>query len=210
MNLGEKLTGRTSYNQYYTRLKMVLERPAAKVSSLASLTIFTVVFFLSFAILPTFKTIASLKREITDAKTTEAKLQQKIQSLNQAETLYAQIAPNLEILNQVLPSDPEFERLAWQLNWLAISHQLTIVSGSFTEFPVTGAVEVKPNEANTIEVALSLKGSYPSLKAFIADLNQLDRLIAVEEAIITSKSVRTAEDALTTNLKLKAFYLPSL
>ena len=81
MNLADKLTGRSSYHQYYSRLKMVIERPTTKVSGLGILTVFTVVGFTIFAILPTFKTIASLKREIEDAKTVEAKLQQKIYSL---------------------------------------------------------------------------------------------------------------------------------
>lgn len=199
MNLSDKLTGRTSYHQYYSRLKMVLDRPATKVSSLATLTIFTVIGFISFAILPTFKTIASLKREIADGKTVEAKLQQKIYSLNQAETLFGKISPGLDSLNQVLPPEPELERLAWQLHYLANSRQLTIASGSF-------------DEAGTdfIPVTLTLSGSYPALKAFIVDLNRIDRLIEVTEITIVSKSVRSGSNTLTANLQLKAFYLTAI
>lgn len=199
MNLADKLTGRNSYGQYYGRLKILLQRPVARVSSLAALTIFTVVFFVSFAIIPTFKTIASLKREIEDAKIVEAKLQQKIHSLNQAETLYSQIAPDLEILNRVLPADPEFERLVWQLHWLVSKNRLTLVNGSFSEF-----------QPDFIPVNLGLKGSYLAIKALVADLNQIDRLIEVEELVISSKSLRSGSDALTANLKLKAFYLTAL
>ncbi|MBU2051823.1 type 4a pilus biogenesis protein PilO [Patescibacteria group bacterium] len=198
MNLSEKLSGRTSYGQYYTRMKMILNRPSAKVSGLATLTVFTVVFFTFFAVLPTFKTIASLKREIEDAKNTEAKLQQKIHSLDQAETLFTTVAPNLNILNQVLPSEPEFERLAWQLHWLANKNQLTLISGSISEF-----------EPTFVPVTLTLKGNYLAIKAFMADLNRLDRLIEVEETTINSKSVRLSGDSLTANLKLKAYYLSS-
>lgn len=199
MNLSDKLTGRTSYHQYYSRLKMAFDRPSAKVSSLAILTIFTIIGFIGFAILPTFKTIASLKREIADAKTVEAKLQQKIYSLNQAETLFGKISPNLDSLNQVLPAGPELERLVWQLHWLANSRQLTITSGSFSEF-----------EPDFIPVSLTLTGGYPALKAFISDLNRLDRLIGVDELTISSKTVRSGSNTLTANLKLKAFYLPAL
>ena len=199
MNLSEKLTGRTSYHQYYSRLKIALDRPITKISSLATLTIFTIIGFISFAILPTFKTIASLQREITDDKTVEAKLQQKIYSLNQAETLFGQVSPDLDSLNQVLPPEPEPERLAWQLHWLANSRQLTLASGSFDEV-----------EADFIPVTLTLTGGYPALKAFILDLNRLDRLIEVSEITITGKSVRSGSNALTANLKLKAFYSTSL
>ena len=199
MNLADKLTGRSGYGQYYSRLKMTLVRPAAQVSSLAILTIFTVVFFLSFAIVPTFKTIATLKREIEDAENVEGKLRQKIHSLEQAETLFGQVSPNLDSLNQVLPAEPEFERLAWQLHWLVGKNQLVLVNGSFGEF-----------EPDFIPVSLTVKGSYLAIKAFVADLNQIDRLIEVEELVISSKSLRSGTDALTANFKLKAFYLSSL
>ena len=199
MNLADKLTGRSSYHQYYSRLKMVIERPTTKVSGLGILTVFTVVGFTIFAILPTFKTIASLKREIEDAKTVEAKLQQKIHSLTQAEDLYAQAAANVSVLNQALPAEPEFERLAWQLQWLAGQDGVTIINGSFSEF-----------QTDFIPVSLGIRGSYLAIKAFVADLNRLDRLIAVEEITISSKNVRQSGEGLTANLKLKAFYLSSL
>src|SRR3989344_9410619 len=195
MNLADKLTRRLSYDQYFGRVKIMLGRPATRVYGLAILTILTVIFFLSFAILPTFKTIASLKREIADAKNTEAKLQQKLHSLNQAEALYSQITPDLESLNQVLPAEPQMERLAWQLHWLAKQDQVTLVNGSFSEFA-----------ADHVPVSLSLKGRYPAIKAFIADLNRYDRLIDIDEITIASKNVRAAGDPLTANLKLKAFY----
>lgn len=199
MNLADKLTGRNSYSQYYSRLKLIIERPATKVSGLVILTIFTVIGFTVFAILPTFKTIASLKREIEDAKTVEAKLQQKIHSLNQAESLYAKITPGLSSLNQVLPAEPEFERLAWQIHWLANQNRVTITNGSFSEF-----------QTDFIPVTLGIRGNYLAIKAFIAGLNRIDRLIAVEELTISSKNVRLGGESLTANLKLKAFYLSSL
>jgi len=199
MNLSEKLTGRTSYFQYYNRLKLTFDRPAAKVSSLAILTIFTVIFFILFAIMPTFKTIASLRREIADAKTVEVKLRQKIQTLDQAETLFGQVSPGLNRLDLVLPPGPDFERLAWQFYWLAGQNQLTLVSGTFNEF-----------QADFVPVDLSLTGSYPNIKKFVDGLNRLDRLIEVDELTISGKAVRSGSGTLNANLKLKAFYLKSL
>lgn len=197
MNLADKLTGRSGYGQYYGRLKILLTRPATQISGLVTLTLFTVVFFLIFAIIPTFKTIASLKREIEDAKNVEGKLQQKIHSLNQAETLYAQVAPELDPLDKILPPQPELERLAWQLHFLAAKNQLILSSGSFTEF-----------EPDFIPISLTVKGNYLTIKAFVNDLNRLDRLLEIEELVISSKSVRADDKTLTANLKLKAFYQP--
>lgn len=199
MNLADRLAGRTGYDQYYRRVKLLLNRPGTKVSGLVTLTVFTVVGFLIFAILPTFKTIAALKREIEDARNVEAKLQQKIHSLNQAESLYGQIVADLGLINRLLPAGPEWERFAWQLYWLADKNGLTLLSGTFDQA-----------EKDFVPVSLSLKGSYPQIKTFVDDLNRLDRLIAVEELTISGKNRLQSDGRLTANLKLKAFYLPSL
>lgn len=199
MNLADKITKRGNYEQYYGRLKTLLGRPAAQVSGLTILTLLTVVFFLFFAILPTFKTIAGLKREIEDAKNTEAKLQQKIHSLAQAEKLYASVLPDLEMLNLVLPQKPELERLAWQIYWLAEQYQVTLVNGSFDEF-----------QDGFIPIKLTAKGSYPSLRNFIAGLNQIDRLIGVEDLSIISKQIPSPDNQLTANLSLKAYFQSGL
>lgn len=210
MNLGEKLTGRSGYGQYYQRLRLRLDQPQTKVIGLASLTIFTVIFFIIFAILPTFKTIASLAKEIDDARTVEAKLQQKIHSLNQADTLYSEVAPRLAILDQLVPPQPEFERLAWQLHWLAEQNQVTLINGSFGDFPIIGQGNSKNGELAPISVSLSATGNYQAIKNFLADLHRLDRLIQTGELTITSKTVRAAGDPLTAGIKLTAFYLPRL
>lgn len=196
MNLADKLTNKTSYDQYYGRLKLSFQRPSTKISGLVILTIFTVIFFIGFAILPTFKTIAGLKREINDAETVEAKLQQKIYSLNQAETLFAQVTPDLPRLNQLLPENPEFERLAWQLNWLANQEQITIVSGT-----------IDGPEADFLPTVLTVKGGYLQIRAFVESLNRIDRLIEINELAISGKNVRQSEGQLTANLKIKAYFL---
>lgn len=199
MNLADKITNRSSYDQYYGRLKLVLDRPATKVSSLVILTIFTVIFFIVFAILPTFKTIAGLKREITDSKNIEAKLQQKIYSLNQAEELYGRVLPQLSAISRILPVEPELELLAWQIHWLSVKNNLTLVNATFDE--------ARPD---FVPVSLTLKGDYLAIRAFIADLNKLDRLIEAEELNISGKNLRSDNNALTATLKLKAYYLSGI
>jgi Tfp pilus assembly protein PilO len=177
---------------------------------LVSLTIFTVIFFVIFAILPTFKTIAALTKEIADAKTTEAKLAQKIHSLEQAETLYEEILPKLAKLDQVLPPNPEFERLAWQIYWLVDKNNLSLSSGGFGEFVLRGPIEKsKDKDTNSLSINLSLQGSFTDIKNFLADLDRLDRLVKVEELILSNKSVKgVSQGTINASIKLGAFYLP--
>lgn len=207
MNLSDKLTGRKSYEQYFSKMATMFDRPAAKATGLVSLTIFTVVFFSVFAIIPTFKTIGALTKEIEDTKNIEAKLQQKIHSLEQAEALYSQVLPKLTRLDRVLPPEPDFERFAWQLYWLANKNQVSLTSGSFDEFPFRGQSE-SGRDLNGLEVNLSIQGNYLNLKNFIADLSRLDRLTQIDQITLSNKSIKNLGKGLSANLKLKAFYQP--
>ena len=116
--LMERLTVKKSYANYYKRFERMSKQPAARISGLVSLTIIVTVFFMFFAILPTFRTIATLNREIEDTELLETKLQKKILSLQKAEEVYIQTEKDLEIIAPVLPITQDFERLAWQVNWL--------------------------------------------------------------------------------------------
>lgn len=211
MNLSDKLTGRTGYGQYYQRIRMALSQPKTKITGLASLSIFTVLFFITFAIMPTIKTIGNLTKEIADTKQIEAKLQQKIHSLETAEALYSKAVPSLKIINQLLPPTPDFERLAWQLNWLADQHQVTLSNGAFGEFPLVGPDKNPPGQAASIEVNLLASGNYLSIKSFITALNNIDRLVQVEEITFNSKSSpATIAANITANIKLIVYYYPLL
>jgi Tfp pilus assembly protein PilO len=203
----DRLVRRQTYDQYYSRIKTFLQKPETRAPELISLSLFTVVFFTFFAIIPTFKTIATLRKEITDSKNVEAKLTQKIHSLEQAENLYGQVAPQLEKINTVLPAEPEFERLAWQLNWLAQKNQLAIINGNFGNFPLRG-ITTKSGEVATLTVDLSLQGSFSNVKNFIGDLNRLDRLVKVDQVVLTSKHVKELPSGISVSLELIAYYLP--
>lgn len=200
---------KTSYANYYKRFQQLSKKPEAKVSGLISLTIFTVAFFGIFALLPTFKTIAQLSREIEDAEAINGKLTKKILALDAAEGLYTQIVDELPVVNEVLPEKSEFERLAWQLHWLADDKGLELSSGNFGEFMIT---EEKTNQGeNLLElpVELTVNGSYGQIKEFLGSIDKIDRLMAVKEAAINAKRFKSELGKITANLKLTAYYLPN-
>jgi Tfp pilus assembly protein PilO len=210
MNIADRLTNRKSYEQYFTKVSKMFDHPSSRASGLISLTIFTVVFFVIFAILPTFKTIAGLTKEIKDAKITEAKLVQKIHSLEQAESLYEQVLPKLNKIDQVLPPDPDFERLAWQIYWLTDKNNLTLSSGGYGEFVFRGPIEkAKDKDINSLSINLSVQGNFSDIKNFLGDLDRLDRLVKVEELLLSNKSVKSvSQGTINASLKLVAYYLP--
>jgi Tfp pilus assembly protein PilO len=211
MPLGSRLSKNQTYQAYYRRIQEIIQRPKTRVSGLVSLTLFTVAFFGLLAILPTFKTIAQLKKEIGESQEVRAKLQQKIEALDQAQELYRQVTPELGLINQVVPREVEFERLAWQIEWLAKTNQVQINSGEFGEFAVKDGQKPKTDKAGTIEITLNLISGYPELREFLDGLNKIDRLVSLDQITINSKgSQGSSEQAslLNTNIKAKAYFLP--
>ena len=195
-----------SYDRYYQRIKVWGQQPKTKISGLIGLTIFTVAFFLSMAILPTIRTIAGLKKEIKDQQEVEAKLTKKMIGLKTAEVNYAKVVNNLRLINQVLPEKEEFERLAWQIQWGAKQTGVEINTGSFGGFNLVGQTD----KSDKIELAaeLTIAGSYQQIRAFLQSLIKIDRLITIEEVNFNNQKLQ-GEGKLTTNLKLVGFYLPT-
>lgn len=197
-----------NYNRYYQRFNHWTRQPVAKVSGLVSLTIFTVSFFCFFAILPTFKTITQLKKEIKDAQEVNSQLYKKTVSLATAQNNYEKIINQLPLINQTLPEKEKFETLAWQLSWLASQKGVQLSNGVFGSFPLVGQL-AKP-ELNTIQIELGLIGNYLQIKSFIETLTNLDRLITVQDLNFGSKNLQVLKNSgqLNANLKLTAFFLP--
>lgn len=199
-----------SYSNYYKRFQQLAKKPETKISGLISLTIFTVAFFGMFAILPTFKTIASLNKEIEDAESVNIKLTKKIQALDTAGELYAGTIKEFDVISGVLPEKAFFERLAWQIHWLAKDKDLLISSGHFGEFFVTGEKIKSDKEVLELSTEIVIDGTYGKIKEFVEDLVKIDRLITINEISINSKGYKNIIGKISANIKLTAYYLPSM
>jgi len=195
-----------NYDRYNQQLRDWGRQPKIKISGLITLTIFTVAFFLSMAILPTFKTIAGLKKEISDQQEVEVKLTKKMLGLKTAEVNYAKVINDLKLINQVLPEKEELERLAWQIQWLANQQGLTISTGSFGEFNLVGQA-AKPGQTE-LSAELTITGNYQQIRNFLQGLTKIDRLIAVKEVNFNKQKLQGSGEV-TASLKLAGFYLPT-
>jgi len=207
MTFLDKTMIKRNYANYYKRFQQLSKRPEAKVSGLISLTIFTVAFFGMFAILPTFKTIARLSREIEDAEMVNSKLAKKIQSLSKAEDVYSQILEELPMVDEVMPEKVEFERLAWQLHWLAQDKEVEISTGNFGAFTVIEQKSSQGEEMLELPIELAINGNYGQIREFLKDLTKIDRLITVNETGLNSKKFKNEPGKISANLKLTAYYL---
>lgn len=202
-----KFASKQEYLRFYQRFRQLSQKPGARLSGLVSLTIFTIAFFIMFAILPTLQTIAQLNRQIADAKLVDTKLQQKLTALNRAEAEYLKLTPNLNLINDVVPGKANFDRLAWQINWLVNNLNLQITGGSFGEFFLK--TTANDNQLTALPMELAVTGNYQQIKALVEQIVNLDRLITVDELAISNKKINLRNQAITASLKMTAYYLPS-
>lgn len=205
----DKVINKADYQSYYRRLKEYSKRPEAKISGLISLTIFTVAFFGVFAIMPTMKTIAKLNKDIKDAETVNNQLAKKVFSLEKAQDLYVQQVETMPLVNKVLPDQVDFERLAWQLNWLVKEKNLTLVTSNFEEFLVVGTQQTKDKLPQPFQLDITVRGDYSQIKDFAGALLTFDRLLTVKQATITSKKSKNTDNKILANFKLTAYWQPA-
>ena len=206
MPLADKLTKKGQSIVYYRRLKEAASRPMAKISGLISLTLLTIAFFGMFAILPTLRTIGKLNKEVEDAETVKTKLEQKTKALKQAQEVYDQVASEVGLVNWVLPEGVMFERLAWQVSYLAYESQVKVGGISFEAFLILGDEQPEGEKILSLPFDLTISGSYVNLARFLGGLNRVDRLIIIDDVNLSSG--RQAEGGVTATVKATAYYLP--
>lgn len=195
-----------NYHNYYKRFDVFLKKPATRISGLISLTFFTVAFFLIFAILPTLTTITQLQKEIKDSQTVNSQLYKKTLNLQTAENNYAKIINDLGLINNILPEKEAFEKLSWQIQWLAQQKGVEVVSGSFEGFKLIGQ---QLSGIKSLEVELTANGNYLQIKDWLNTLTNIDRLITIQSFSLSTKNLKLSKEStkITATIKLNAYYL---
>lgn len=203
---------RQYYKLYLKKIKVFYQQPNVKASLNLGLTLVLISFLTLFLIKPTSATIIDLTKELKEKKEVSQKLEQKIISLNKAEINYGQFIKDIDCLDRSLPEQADFKRLAGSLNYLAFQRQLTLDSAFFSGF------ELKPSDlkerklikgdilTESIIFNLTLKGKFNDLKVFLADLENLDRLIKIKNLGLSSNS-SNSEAIIEVNIEAETYWL---
>lgn len=203
---------------YYRRYRRQLNKlaglsrkePVRTYTGLAA-SFFTIAFFIFFAIRPTLVTIADLLRQIEEKEVIAAKLDDKIEALNQAQRNYQLTAPRLYLLDEALPTTPEVATLIQQIEYLAWQDRLPVASfqtGSVSLKEATGKVVGSVgSSAQPIEFSLTLaEGSFEQTDRLLKATGKLRRLLIINP--LAYQASQTSEQAnLKLSLKGTAFYL---
>lgn len=170
------------YGRFYKNVRQQMQRKEVLVSTNIILTFFSISFFAVFAIRPTALTISKLWREIKDKKTVQTQLEQKISDLSEAQSALASMEEDLILLDNAIPPTVEFSGFVRTIEYFASTHGLLISSSRFLNIKLYASEEEASASAAQIEThsfSLGLKGSFSDIRSFIADLEQLGRLISI-------------------------------
>ncbi len=158
-------------NQFY-------QRPVAMVSLELFLSIGLVIFLGIFAIQPTLVTMSDLIKEREEKIALEEKLEKKIVSLQTVQEVYSQIEPQLYLLDEAIPKQPQLIKLLKIIEKTATDKKVIINSISSEEIP--DEVEAPASAKNGLQqvdlpITLNLSGDYISIRAFVEELRKTRR-----------------------------------
>lgn len=204
------------YRRYFVDIRRLYQKKKVRVYTGIVLSILTTAFFLFFAIRPTVTTIASLIKEIKEKKEIAAKLQNKINALNSAQSEYQQVEKDLFLVDEALPKNANLSLFIRQLEALTSKNNVAVQSIHFEETILKGK-EALPEAMKTKEkvekkeifpgmnFSLAVAGDYRHLKSFLGFLSSSRRLVLIEN--FSFQTLAKEEKNLILSLGAKAYYL---
>lgn len=160
------------------------DREGLKIFLEILLTLVTISLFSLFALRPTLITIAQLIKEIESKKATIATMDQKIDNLSLAQTIYDAEIGKIRLLEITVPHTPTPETFARQLEGLAAKYSVSILSISTSETTLLGANSSEEPESvdgtpvgskGEISFTTRISADYTQLFNFLGEIDKLRR-----------------------------------
>lgn len=204
--------------------KKIVKNPLANVSAEFVGTIILILVLFVTAIQPTIVTIKSLQTKINELNDFNKGLETKISTLKTFLPQIQNYKYKIDLLSEVIPDGPQFPKLEKQIRYLVQRNQLSLVSLSFSGFPlITDGQEIKTiseedkttskdnkekteNKENSFNFDLSLRGNYNNLKSFLSQIRNLVRICKVDSISISGSKGSSLDQELTLVLKAEAYY----
>lgn len=211
------------FSRYYRQLDPLIKDKRTRAYWLVILSLLTISFFGIFAVRPTLKTISTLRRQIDDLTLLDTQLEEKINTLIDAQESYMEVEPLLPLVYSLLPQNADFPRLLRHLELLADDNNASISSIQVEPVSIYSsdesevAVEIMPEEIEADEdtqtpkdptmplvVNFTVKGNYTDIINFLTRLTKIDRIISIETLNLTQDT--SSSSLLSLNVKANALY----
>lgn len=197
------------YRRYLTKLGGLYQQKKVRAYTEIVLSIFTVAFFLFFAIKPTAITIASLIKKTEDQKLVAESLDKKVKSLIQAQKNYQTVEPNLGLVETALPPEPQVTLFAKTLEILSQQTNVSLKTVNFNQVALKEKT-VFAQDPKEIKISLAVAAGYDDLKNFLQQLDSLRRTVLINSFGFSASKSKTEETTESLDLSLQAniYYLP--
>lgn len=178
------------------------------------LSLILILIFGIFALRPTLLTVIELREKLSQGQKANTRLDEKIQSLSQAQVNYEKVKTELPLIEAALPKDPKILDFLNKVDFLAKKNELLIdkvqAQGISLQSQTKAANETAQDNQDTahnpreITFSFNAKGYYPNLRSFLNELQALERAVNLDEIGIEKPK---DEDNLNLSLKGMVYYL---
>lgn len=149
-------------------------------------TIIALIFFGIFAINPTLSTIAKLQKELSDNQFVDEQLQRKINNLSKLQTSYANLGPDIEMIDNSVPKTPQAPNLIAQIQSVAIAANVNVLSVQVQPVQLIEPGNSKKN--GSFSFSIFVLGTQSNIYSMISSLLAMQRVISIDEITITKKN----------------------
>ncbi len=199
------LFARPIVNKAYKKLSPIIS--SKKTASYFSLTLslFTLSFFGLFAVRPTLITAVSLIKKVSDLRQLYIDYENKIGSLIRAQTEYEQVRDDLFLIDEALPTNSSFSKLAKTVEKYAVQENFLINQFQIDPVPISN-----PSPAGKLyDFGFTLvgTGNYTSISSFLNHLVNTRRIVNIK-SLEFAQAGGTASSMLRLSLKASTYYEP--
>ncbi|MBI2431038.1 MAG: type 4a pilus biogenesis protein PilO [Candidatus Levybacteria bacterium] len=196
-----KIEEKNTYRRLYKNLSPFFKEEKTQNFTTLALTLVALSLFGLFAINPTITTIVHLRKQLTDSRYVEQKLQEKIANLNSLQQAYTSLKNDIPIIIAAMPQKPQVPLFTAQIQRVAIENQITIIR--LQVFQVELSKNQKQEKYGSFGFALDVEGAQNNLTKFLSSLVGFERIISIEN--IALGKIKTV-DTSTLSLRGKAYF----
>jgi len=171
------------YKKYSQAITPFLQSPKTKNYSTVILFFLVLSVFGWYAIRPTIQTILYLRREIKDKTEIDKKMDIKIYSLIEANTVYENNQALFPILAEAIPISPEALDAVSQIKLLAAEKNVAISLLQMSNIQLasqsTSVNQKNQNNFTEIPIICNVEGPFASILAFLKELTTMRRFITI-------------------------------
>lgn len=209
LDLSSYKTSRTSKLFEFIRQQQE-NKKSAHITEM-SVTFILISFFFFFAIRPAVVTLISLITEIKSKQVLSVQLKNRINSTLEAQDKFSEFQKNYLILEQTLPSKPNYTHAGAQVVGTVLSMGKPRPNLTFPGIKDNNKqIDQKPGQAPSFTLSLSLPLTYNETQLFLQKLYQLRRVLQVNSvsiAIPSSQAKDSTQSAQpSSSFQVKMFY----